>query len=329
MREKETISILGGKGFLGNSLSKLLLKKNNIKICDIIDISDKDYYIDIEDPVCFKEIKDSSVIINLAALHTDNVKPISRYDDVNIKGSQNVCNAAENFGINKIIFTSSVAIYGFAPPNTDETGEANYFNDYGRTKFLAEQVYKDWQSKDPENRTLVIIRPTVIFGEGNRGNVFNLFQSIFSKKFIMVGNGENMKSMAYVKNVASFIEYSLRFESGVHIFNYIDKPDIHMNRLVSISRKYILNKKGVGPRLPKNIGLIFGKLADMFSYVTKITLPVSYIRVKKFISTTQFKSSIQDNTDFIPPYTLEEALIKTLNYEFNEEKKDDKVFYTE
>ena len=36
---------------------------------------------------------------------------------------------------------------------------------------LAEQVYKEWQAEDPENRTLVIVRPTVIFGEGNRGNV--------------------------------------------------------------------------------------------------------------------------------------------------------------
>ena len=48
-------------------------------------------------------------------------------------------------------------------------GESNYFNDYGRTKYLAEQVYKAWQAEDPESRTLVIVRPTVIFGEGNRG----------------------------------------------------------------------------------------------------------------------------------------------------------------
>ena len=72
---------------------------------------------------------------------------------------------------NKIIFTSSVAIYGFAPANTGEDGKPDYFNDYGRTKYLAEQVYKKWQAEDPENRTLVIVRPTVIFGEGNRGNV--------------------------------------------------------------------------------------------------------------------------------------------------------------
>jgi len=61
----------------------------------------------------------------------------------------------------------------------DESGEPNYFNDYGRTKYLAEQVYKEWQAEDPENRSLVIVRPTVIFGEGNRGNVYNLVKTNF------------------------------------------------------------------------------------------------------------------------------------------------------
>ena len=56
----------------------------------------------------------------------------------------------------KIIFTSSVAIYGFAPANTDESGKPNYFNDYGRSKYLAEKIYKDWYYEDEKNRTLVI-----------------------------------------------------------------------------------------------------------------------------------------------------------------------------
>ena len=41
-------------------------------------------------------------------------------------------NAARKFNINKIIFTSSVAIYGSAKPNTGENGDINFFNDYGK-----------------------------------------------------------------------------------------------------------------------------------------------------------------------------------------------------
>jgi nucleoside-diphosphate-sugar epimerase len=103
---------------------------------------------------------------------------------------------AEEKGIKTIVFTSSVAIYGFAPLGTDESGEINYFNDYGRTKYEAELVYKAWYEKDPENRKLVIVRPTVVFDEQNRGNVYNLLRQIASGKFMMIGNGENRKSMA-------------------------------------------------------------------------------------------------------------------------------------
>ena len=204
----------------------------------------------MEDIDSLDQLAKVSTIINLAAVHRDDVRPLSRYDDVNVQGAKNVCEAARKHGINKIIFTSSVAIYGFAPADTDESGEANYFNDYGRTKYLAEQVYKAWQAEDPESRTLVIVRPTVIFGEGNRGNVYNLLRQIASRRFVMFGDGTNRKSMAYVENVVAFIEYSLSFEPGLHIYNYIDKPDFDMNTLISGARKTLFGKTNVGLRLP-------------------------------------------------------------------------------
>jgi nucleoside-diphosphate-sugar epimerase len=116
----------------------------------------------------------------------------SLYDEVNVKGAENVCNACLKLGIKKIIFTSSVAVYGFAPIGTDETGKINYFNDYGRTKWLAEEKYRAWLKNDPEN-SLTIIRPTVVFGEQNRGNVYNLLRQIAEGRFLMVGKGTNKK----------------------------------------------------------------------------------------------------------------------------------------
>ena len=35
--------------------------------------------------------------------------------------------------------------------------------EYGKTKYKAEQIYRLWQEEDPDERTLVIIRPTVVF----------------------------------------------------------------------------------------------------------------------------------------------------------------------
>lgn len=78
----------------------------------------------------------------------------------------------------------------------------------------------------------MIIRPTVIFGEQNRGNVYNLLRQIASGRFPMVGKGKNKKSMNYVENVAAFIEFCLNLEAGESLFNYFDEPAYDMNHLV-------------------------------------------------------------------------------------------------
>lgn len=329
MTKDNTIFIIGGAGFVGSRLASLLkTNKKKYFVGDINDSSENVIKLDIENLNSLDCIAGSDCIINLAAVHRDDIRPISRYDDVNVKGSQNVCEAARKQDIKKIIFTSSVAIYGFSPANTDESGEPKYFNDYGRTKYLAEQVYKEWQAEDPENRTLVIVRPTVIFGEGNRGNVFNLLKQIASGRFVMFGNGKNKKSMAYVENVAAFLEYSLSFKPGLHIYNYIDKPDFDMNTLVFGARKTLFGKKNVGLRFPAVLGIAIGYFADFIAKVMGKSLPISTIRVKKFLGTTQFASSVS-KTGFVPLVSLEEGLTRTLRYEFLEDNSDKQIFETE
>ena len=325
------VAIVGGAGFVGSRLTSRFRPRNICSNKFDIDLSnhlDESIYLDVEDVDSLDQLAGVSTIINLAAVHRDDVRPLSRYDDVNVRGAKNVCEAACKHGINQIIFTSSVAIYGFAPADTDESGEANYFNDYGRTKYLAEQVYKAWQLEDPESRTLVIVRPTVIFGEGNRGNVYNLLRQIASRKFLMFGDGTNRKSMAYVENVVAFIEHSLTFEPGLHIYNYIDKPDFDINTLVSEARNTLFGKNNVGLRLPTSLGMAIGYFADVVAKVMGKTLPVSSIRVKKFMGTTQFASSVSE-TGFVPPVSLEEGLARTLRYEFLEDNSDKRTFDTE
>ncbi|MDA7815699.1 NAD-dependent epimerase/dehydratase family protein [Porticoccaceae bacterium] len=323
------IGIIGGAGFLGMALQRKFRDIDvDVECYDLSCSKDSVNYLDVALPMGGSRFDRLDSIVNLAAEHRDDVRPKSRYDYVNVEGAKNVCNMAVEKGIQKIVFTSSVAIYGFSPVDTDESGEPNYFNDYGRTKYFAEEIYKEWQAEDPKNRTLVIVRPTVIFGEGNRGNVYNLLKQIASGRFIMFGNGINRKSMAYVENVAAFLEYSLSFEPGLHIYNYIDKPDLDMNTLVTEARKTLFGQNNVGLRLPAFLGMTIGVFADLIAKLTGKTLPVSSIRVKKFMGTTQFASSISE-TGFVPPVSLEEGLARTLRYEFLEDNSDKQTFETE
>jgi nucleoside-diphosphate-sugar epimerase len=230
--------------------------------------------------------------------------------------------------VKTIVFASSVAVYGFAPIGTDELGKIAPFNDYGRTKYEAELAFKAWQAEAPTERTLVIIRPTVVFGEQNRGNVYNLLRQIASGNFVMVGSGENRKSMAYVENVAAFIEYAITFKPGVHIYNFIDKPDFTMNSLVVNVNRILGRPKKIGFRLPFAVGYMIGKGFDMVAALTGKRFAISSIRVKKFCANSVYNTAI-DQTGFVPPVPLEEALAQTVRYEFVELNEHEGVFYTE
>jgi nucleoside-diphosphate-sugar epimerase len=327
------VNVIGGSGFIGTRLMRRL--RNNATESKIIDKAPSKAFPDLvtlSDVRSAEQLRasiaDESVIVNLAAEHRDDVRPLSLYDEVNVGGAKNICTVAREKGVKTIIFTSTVAVYGFAPIGTDESGKIAPFNDYGRTKFEAEQVFKAWQSEAPTERTLVIIRPTVVFGEQNRGNVYNLLRQIASGKFVMVGHGENRKSMAYVENIAAFIEYSMSFKPGVHIYNFIDKPDFTMNTLVANVNRILGRPEKIGFRLPFAVGYSIGKGFDLVAAITGKRFAISSIRVKKFCANSVYNTAI-DKTGFVPPVPLEQALAQTVRYEFVESHEHEGVFYTE
>lgn len=326
-------TIIGGSGFIGTRLCKRLYDvgnqfyildkleshfyKNQYKFANVCNLSS------LRDSII-----DGSVIINLAAEHRDDVRPLTLYQEVNVDGAKNICTVAREKNVQKIIFTSSVAVYGFAPVGTGEEGLIQPFNEYGRTKYDAENVFRDWQSEEPTSRTLVIVRPTVVFGERNRGNVYNLLKKIASGKFIMVGNGHNLKSIAYVENVAAFLQYSLTFKPGVHTYNYVDKPDFTMNNLVQIVNGLLGKSPKILFRLPYPIGYFFGKCFDWISIITNKQFSISAIRVKKFCANSIYTTAI-DDSGFISPVSLKEALEKTVCYEFLESHTHEHLFFSE
>lgn len=325
------ITIIGGSGFVGTNLCRQLAKRQ--QDFEIIDLKmsnqfpDKCKISDVRVAESLRETITGDVVVHLAAVHRDDVRDKSEYQRTNVHGSENVALVCEEKGIDKIIFTSSVAVYGFAEPGTDESGTINPFNEYGRTKFEAEEKLRAWHSGGA--KSLIIVRPTVIFGEGNRGNVFNLLNQIASGKFIMVGRGENKKSMAYIGNVIAFLEACIETDQNYGVFNYVDKPDLTMNELVSQVREKLHNKTGVGPRLPYWLGLIFGYSADLLAKISGKNFPVSSVRVKKFTSSTEFRSAKNNLDKFVAPFQLSDGVQRTLQSEFIAPNPNREIFYTE
>jgi nucleoside-diphosphate-sugar epimerase len=328
------IAVLGGSGFIGTCFCKRLRSLDGIHFHIIDKFLGNSFprLTKIGDVRSLDDLRNSmanvSVIVNFAAEHRDDVRPIGLYEEVNVGGAKNICTVARENSTRTIIFTSTVAVYGFALPNTNEDGVIAPFNEYGRTKYEAENIFKSWQSEAPDDRTLVIIRPTVVFGERNRGNVYNLLRQIASGRFIMIGRGDNRKSMAYVENVAAFIEYSMSFKPGIHIYNYIDKPDCTMNQLVGTVRRILGHSESIRFRLPFSLGYAIGKCFDFAAAISGKRFSISAIRVKKFCANSVYSSAVE-STGFRSPVPLEEALSKTIRHEFVEAHNDEPVYFSE
>jgi GlcNAc-P-P-Und epimerase len=326
------ITLIGGSGFVGTRLIKEIKEESCInidknpsaffnKITSIGDVRDKSFSGLVP--------HHTDVVILLAAEHKDDVTPTSLYYDVNVEGTRNVLETMDRFGIKKIIFTSSVAIYGLNKLNPDESHPADPFNHYGKSKWQAEELLREWYNKDPQNHSLTIIRPTVIFGERNRGNVYNLLKQIASGNFMRIGKGTNRKSMAYVGNIVAFIQYCIKIQKpGYRLFNYIDKPDLNMNELVQLIETS-LGKKLPAGKLPYWLGYMIGLCFDLISRITGRKFSVSSLRIKKFCATTQFAAKAAQGTGFQAPYTLTEGLRLTLQYEFIDPPKNEVVFESE
>lgn len=315
------VLVTGGSGFIGGYLVGQLLDAEHVvsiydsrpshyfpTITRLGDVRDRD---DLTQAVNGKE-----VIFHLAAEHRDDVKPVSLYQDVNVKGAANVVAAAKATGCRRVIFTSSVAVYPLNAGCPDEEFLPVPFNAYGESKLAAEKLFREWAEHDPEV-SVTVVRPCVVFGEGNRGNVYNLLKQIQSGRFIMVGDGRNRKSLAYVRNLVPFLISRMGSHPGFHVFNYADKPDLSTDELVRFARQSLRgNGRPSRIRVPYAIGVAAGYCCDIAAAVLGRGLPISYIRVKKFCADTTVDAGKVDRSGFKAPFSIEEGLRRMIEADF-------------
>ena len=328
------VTMIGASGFVGTRLLGLLKESGGYELKNI-DLQQSHFFPELTtigdvrvQEQMDKGLAGSDVVVLLAAQHRDDVSPVSLYYDTNVGGMERTLAAMEKNGVKRIVFFSSVAVYGLNKKNPNEEHPADPFNHYGKSKWQAEEVLQRWYESHPD-WNINIIRPTVIFGERNRGNVYNLLKQIASGKFLMVGKGNNKKSMCYVGNIVAFVKFMIDNKtSGYNVFNYIDKPDFNMNDLVEHVEK-VLGKHIPSTHFPYWLGMLGGYCFDMLAFVTRKKLTVSSVRVKKFCATTEFDSSKMLASGFKPPYTLGEGLARTLEFEFVHPRTDDITFKTE
>lgn len=315
------VLVIGGSGFIGTRLvDELLEQGHDVSIFDV-NFSKKYPHLtrqgDIRSLTDLKAAAEGKdVIYNLAAEHRDDVTPLSLYHDVNVEGAKNTVEAAKANGINKIIFTSTVAIYGLNKDCPNESFPAEPFNEYGKTKWEAEKILKAWKDND-DSRSLSILRPAVVFGEGNRGNVYNLIAQINTGRFIMIGSGQNKKSMGYVGNIANFLSL-LVHQPGYALYNFCDKPDLTSTDIANTIAGG-LGKSLPRLKLPLFVGMIAGSLFDLLATLTGKKFPISVIRIRKFAAETTISTDALINNGYLPKYSLQEGINRMIECDFKKE----------
>jgi len=304
------IALIGGSGFIGTCLAEHLVRQGSeVRVLDLAPSAAFPSFfhqLDVRDAAaCRRELAGVDTVVNLAAVHRDDVQPRSLYYDTNVGGARALCDALTALGIRKLLFTSSVAVYGTVHGTGDESTPICPVNDYGNSKAQAEEVYRGWAQGN--GRSLVIVRPTVVFGAGNRGNVATLVSQIADDRFIMVGRGGNAKSMAAVENLCGFIAAVLPRQPGVEVRNYCDKPDFTMEALVRLVRA-TLGKTGRLPRIPYWLGMMGGYAFDLAGQVRGRPFTINSMRIRKFCASTSFAPNQPLPPGFSPPLTIEEAM---------------------
>ena len=325
------IAVIGGSGFVRKNLCwQLAFKQQDFGIIDIKMSNQSPEKCKINDLRYINTLPDTitgDVVVNLVAVHPDDVGGKTEYQCTNMDRAENVVLVCEENGIDKIVCKGSVVVHGFLEPGTDESGIINPFNEYRRTKFEAEEKLRTWHVCG--DKSLLIVLPNVIFGEGNRGNVCNLVNQIASGKFLMVFKGENKKSMAYIGNIAAFLETCIATEQKYGVYKYVDTPDLTMNELVSQVRAKLQGKIGFGLRLPYWLGIVLNYTADLLAKLSNKNFSVSSRRVKKFTLFSEFKTRKASLDNFRTPFLLSDGIEKTLQSELIYLVPNREIFFPE
>ncbi len=322
------ILITGNAGFIGSYLTrKLISVGHNVrgldinpdnpqsKICECIvgDICDKE--------TVMKAMKGIDLVFNLAAKHHDFGISEKEYFEVNERGTRVLAECASQFNVKKFVFYSSVAIYGTqAAPPTEET-IPNLPSPYGRSKLAGEKVLENW-AKEDTNREALVIRPVVVFGPDNYANMYSLIRQITEKKFIFIGKGNNIKSIAYVENLIEATIFLLnRLRPGIEYYNYVDEPQMTIKQIVNTISRYG-GVKIPNIHFPLVLAIILTSPFDMLEKITGRLFPITAKRIKKFNTETHFLADKIRKIGFKQPISLEEGLRRTVSWFLEDEKHD-------
>lgn len=313
-----TVVIFGGAGFIGTKLVEYLQTNNLAKHIYVADIAKEgntqgvnyvfsDVRKDI-DLTLFPEFVD--LVINLAAVHREPGHEAREYFETNLLGAENVTEFATRTQCHHIYFTSSIAPYGVAELPTDEETLPVPFTAYGSSKLCAEKIHQTWMASDPLNK-LVIVRPGVVFGPGEGGNVTRLVKGVLQGKFFYLNNQQCVKAGGYVYDLCNSFGWAMdRVDKSdtdrCILYNFTLSPTPVIQDYVENTLKTAELKKKI-VNINYYFLLVCALLAAPLFKILGRSHPFHHVRVKKLRRINNIQCTYLKENGFKFQYSMLEA----------------------
>lgn len=300
------IVITGGNGMVGSELVSRLIKDYDITVIDKYDTNIIEYLNDIvfvNCDICDTEtiephLKNAFAVIHLAAtVHwtPKNSEDEMKFIEINKKASEKLFYACARSGVRRLLFFSTNDVYQDSESIIDESYEISPKSVYAKTKYSAEiaalKVYQE------TGMPICIFRPASIFGVSDKGSMKSLIALCKFGVVPMVKNGNNLKSLSFVKDIAHAVERYLKTDNhlGGICFNIATGTYTFGQLLDAIHE--VFGYKFLRINLPK--WLVFGIMAKL-PILSKMAVAAS----TKAVDYRQFSKI----TGYLPQYNLDDAL---------------------
>jgi nucleoside-diphosphate-sugar epimerase len=322
------VVIFGGTGFIGTHTAQRLLQEPCVEQVVLVDInqprtepytadlqaaliSGKARFMqhDIRQPISENTLPHADLIFNFAAIHREPGHEPHEYYETNLLGATNVCDYANAVHCQHIVFTSSISPYEVSEESKHEGSLPVPETPYGGSKLVAETMHIAWQTAAP-GRKLLIVRPGVVFGAGEGGNVTRLVHSLAKGYFVYMGNKETRKAGGYVKELSNVflfgIDHQNKSGEGVTLLNFSVHPTPALSQYVDAIHKAIGIKRQPFS-IPRKLLLGISYPIDFVANIFGIHQPISPTRIRKLYRSTNIEPRRLQELAYCYQYTLEES----------------------
>lgn len=236
----------------------------------------------------------------------------TEFQRVNVEGTFHLVQQSIQAGVKHFVFLSSIgAMASLSDFLLDENSLCRPDTPYGRSKLQAEKALITLAGKS--GMTWTILRPTLVYGPGNPGNMERLIRLVNCGLPLPLGNITNRRSFLYVGNLVDVIIRCLFNENAKNeIFLISDGDDISTPQLIGKVAYHMKRRCFLFP-LPKQFLKILGYLGDALQAVSRRPIPFNTLSINRLNSSLAIDSThIQTALNWRPPFTMDEGLALTV-----------------